>query len=124
MADRTIEPAAWPSSIAWILDELKESTHQNFRETQMDGGNVRRRPISSKVPILTGEVQLDEGAWRTLQTHSDLSAGTFLCGNRQVSFWTAPVVLQKTTRAGRPGETGYVVRIVLRLHDAAGGLIR
>ena len=85
------QPEPWPSSIAWILDQLHETTHQSFSVTAMEVGE-RRRPTSPARQALTGQVEVDEHSWNELQKIVGHPKQKYLSGRRCVSFINPPAI--------------------------------
>ena len=65
----------WPDQISRVLDHLERTTHQDFHETPMDDGSIKRRPVTSPIPVLTGTVSMTAAEKRLLQSFFDAARG-------------------------------------------------
>ena len=58
MNDRRLEIFGWPEQLHHVLDRLERTMHQEFAETQMDDGSVRRSAMTSPMSAFKGNVLL------------------------------------------------------------------
>jgi hypothetical protein len=110
------EPIAWPEDLTWVLKALKRTTFQNFKETEMQAGNIRRRPLHPPMEGFSGSVVLNEKDWNALNRliQSAQISEIIAPDTRQpvkVKFRDEPFVETKSFKIGGP--TTRTVRIQL-----------
>jgi hypothetical protein len=100
----------WPAELNEMLIGLKRGSHQEFDESNMNAGNVRRRPKGLPIPTLSGSVTLNEKEWAALSQLNKAPRSFFRIDDSLLSFISEPE-MTKTTMVN--SETSRTVKINL-----------
>ena len=120
MNDRRLKILRWPEQLNRALGHLERTTHQDFIETRMDSGHVRRSPKTTPIPIFKGIVSLSRDERVPLdEFFSVASAGRHFSfqdpstGEKvYAAFMQAP--FDREIRSIVGGDTTYLVEITLK----------
>lgn len=108
-----MQPAVWPTSLAWILDGLETTTRQESHETKMESGHVRMRVLSRGRTVLKGTVRMNTKMWEALRALSNEPTGIFSWGDKRLTFVKPPLLKEQHLSTGNPGKNSATVEIEL-----------
>lgn len=108
-----MEPVAWPASLTWVLDGLETTTHQEFHETKMESGHVRKRAVSPRRAALKGAVRMNTKMWEALKTLSNGPANVFSWGDKRLTFIKPPFLKTEHFNVKEPGKNSVTIEIEL-----------
>ena len=109
----------WPDKLNHILDCLESTTHQEFRDTRMDDGSVKRALISSPMPLFKGQVSLSYGEKTVLDVFFEESAGRHFMFQYPptgktvyATFMKQPFIREQKLVVG--ANSSYIIEILLK----------
>lgn len=107
----------WPQSLRHLLDRLERTTHDEYRETRMEDGSIRRTRLSSPTPAWKGEVWLSRAERDALEECAAASSHWRFDDPTDrkecyAAFVAAPVWRRSRLVAGSDSE--FLVEILLR----------
>ena len=73
MNTTSIKILKWPGQLRHIVDHLERTTDQDFINTPMENGSVKRRPATTPYPVFKGTVLLSRAEKTALDEFYDIS---------------------------------------------------